>query len=428
MFVTINNNSTIMKNITLSLLLILFTISVFGQDIIGKWEGNINAQGMQIKVAFHIKKTNETYSSTMDVPGQGGFGIPVTTTTYSNSMVKWVLSDLQIECEGTVNAAEIVGFWKQSGQSFPLKLSFFKEEIETAVPEKDIKYIETPIELETVSGKIFGTLTTPKEFKNCPIALIIAGSGPTNRDGNNPTMRNDSYKIIAHSLADNKIASIRYDKRGIAESRTAGKKEIDLRFDDLIDDAKGWVNLIKQDKRFTEITIIGHSEGSLIGIKAAINADKFISIAGPGRPAAEVLKEQLSVQTEDYKSTAFFVLDELLKGKTVDNLDPKYNDLFRQSIQPYLISWFQYNPQTEIQKLKIPTLIIQGSNDIQVPVSDAELLAKANKNSELKIINNMNHVLRTVVGDRSANLETYNNHKLPLSDGFMEAITTFILK
>ena len=417
-----------MKNTTLSFLVFFFTFSLFGQDILGKWEGNINAQGTQIKVAFTIKKINETYSSTLDVPGQGGFGIPVTTTTYSNSMVKWVLSDLQIECEGTVNATEIVGFWKQSGQSFPLKLSFFKEELETVVSEKEIKYIETPIVLETASGKIYGTLTTPKEFKNIPIALIIAGSGPTDRDCNNPSMRSDAYKIIAYSLADNKIASIRYDKRGIAESRTAGKKEIDLRFDDLIDDAKGWVNLIKQDKRFTKITIIGHSEGSLIGMNATIHADKFISIAGPGRPAAEVLKEQLSLQTEEYKSTAFFVLDALVKGKTVDNLDPKYNDLFRQSIQPYLISWFQYNPQTEIQKLKIPTLIIQGSNDIQVPVSDAELLAKANKNSELKIINNMNHVLRTVVGDRSANLETYNNHKLPLSDGFMEAITTFILK
>ena len=117
-FVTINSNSTIMKNTTLSLLAFFFTISLFGQDILGKWEGNINAQGTQIKVAFTIKKTNETYSSTLDVPGQGAFGMPVTTTTYSNSIVKWVLSDIQIECEGTVNDTEIVGFWKCYFETF----------------------------------------------------------------------------------------------------------------------------------------------------------------------------------------------------------------------------------------------------------------------------------------------------------------------
>jgi pimeloyl-ACP methyl ester carboxylesterase len=417
-----------MKNAFFLLLTFFTSITLFGQDIIGKWEGTIIAPGAQIKLVFNISKTKDAYSATMDSPDQGAFGIPMTITTFSNSVLKCTIEAAQIEYQGTLNNNEIIGFFKQGGQSIALNLSKAKEETATIAIETNTNYIETPIVLETATGKIYGTLTTPKELKTSPVALIIAGSGPTDRNCNNPSMRSNAYKILAHSLADNKIASVRYDKRGIAESSAAGKKESELRFEDLIDDAKGWVNFIKQDNRFTKITIIGHSEGSLIGMKASGNADKYISIAGPGRPADVILKEQLSTQSQEYKDVAFFALDELVKGKTVDNLDPKYNDLFRQSIQPYLISWFQYNPQTEIQKLNIPTLIIQGSNDIQIAVSDAELLARANKNSELIIINNMNHVLRTVTGDRSANLETYNNHKLPLSDGFVEAITTFILK
>ena len=417
-----------MKNTAFLLLTFFTSITLFGQDIVGKWDGTINAQGVQIKLVFNISKTDDIYTTTMDSPSQGAFGIPLDITTFSNAVIKVTIAAAQIEYEGTLNNTEIIGFWKQAGQSFPLNLSKSKEEIETITLEANTNYTENPIVLETPTGKIYGTLTTPKEFKNIPVALIIAGSGPTDRNCNNQSMRCDAFKILAHQLADKNIASVRYDKRGIAQSSAAGKKESELRFEDLIDDAKEWVNLIKQDKRFSKITVIGHSEGSLIGMKAAVNADKYISISGPGKPAADILKEQLSNQSQEYKDVAYPILDEMVKGNVVNNVNPDYNDLFRPSVQPYLISWFKYNPQTEIQKLKIPTLIIQGSNDIQVAVADAELLAKSNKKATLKIFENMNHVFRTVVGNRNENVATYNNPKLPLAEGFVDAITAFILK
>ena len=289
-------------------------------------------------------------------------------------------------------------------------------------------FIETQIILKTKSGEIFGTLTTPKKSSNLPVALIIAGSGPTDRDCNNPMMKNDAYKKLAYGLSDNNIASLRYDKRGIAESKAAGMSEADLRFDDYVNDAKEWIQLLKQDKRFSKIIVIGHSEGSLIGMIAATTADKFISIAGAGKAADKILKEQLSAQPKQVQDLSFPIIDSLAKGKIVENVNPMLNALFRTSVQPYMISWFKYDPQVEIQKLTVPTLIIQGTNDIQVTVDDAKLLSKANSQSQLILIDKMNHIFRTVEGDRQANIATYNNATLPLADGFVKDIANFILK
>jgi hypothetical protein len=292
---------------------------------------------------------------------------------------------------------------------------------------KDSNYLETPIVLETKTGKIFGTLTTPKKFKSIPVALIIAGSGPTDRNCNNPMMKCDAYKKLAHELAGKNIASVRYDKRGIAESQAAGKNEADLRFDDYVNDAKDWITILKHDNRFTEVIINGHSEGSLIGMIAPSQADKFVSLAGAGQSADKTLKEQLSGQPQQVKDMCFPILDSLTAGKTVDNVNPMLNALFRPSVQPYLISWFRYDPQIEIRKLNIPVLILQGMNDLQVTVEDANRLSAANQNANLVFIEKMNHVLTSIEGDTQANAASYNNPALPLSDGLVDVITDFIL-
>jgi predicted alpha/beta hydrolase len=139
---------------------------------------------------------------------------------------------------------------------------------------------------------------TPKQNASKAVALIIAGSGPTDRDGNNPAMRNNSLKMLAEAMNKNGIVSLRYDKRGIARSRNAGLKEADLRFENYVDDAKAWINYLKKELKFTTIFVIGHSEGSLIGMIASQykNVTKFVSIAGAGQPADKIIREQLKNQ------------------------------------------------------------------------------------------------------------------------------------
>jgi len=308
-----------------------------------------------------------------------------------------------------------------------LQLLFVVFHIQAQTTE-DNPFVETELVLHTPSGDLFGTQLAPAKFKKMPIALIIAGSGPTDRDGNNPSMKNNSLKLLATALANKGIASLRYDKRGIAKSRSAGKTESELRFDDLVDDARGWVALLKADKRFSNIILIGHSEGSLIGMMAANDANQFISIAGAGQSADLILKKQLMNQPQMIQNICFPIIDSLKKEKTVDSVPKMIYSLFRPSVQPYMISWFKYDPQAEIKKLKIPTLIVQGTNDIQVTVEDAKYLAEANPQAKLVLINNMNHIFRIIEGDRKTNMESYTKGDAAIATELVEHIANFILR
>lgn len=290
----------------------------------------------------------------------------------------------------------------------------------------DSSFVETPITLKTTTGDIFGTITTPKNFTRIPVALIIAGSGPTDRNGNSNFMKNDGLKQLAYALSAENIASLRFDKRGIGESAKAAPKEEDLRFDDYVNDVKEWIEFLKKDKRFNSVIVIGHSEGSLIGMIAAKNADKYISIAGAGETADLILRKQLGTLPEELRDQSFSILDSLKKGKLYEGVNPQLNMVFRKSVQPYMISWFQYDPQILIKELKIPVLIIQGTADLQVKLDDANLLAKANPAAKLTIIENMNHVLKIVGDDNKLNMKSYNDSTLQIAPEMVKSIVDFI--
>lgn len=312
-------------------------------------------------------------------------------------------------------------------KKFLYSLCFLIASFNARASVTDSSFTETTVILETTTGKISGSLTIPVDFKEGPVVLIIAGSGPTDRNGNNPMMKNNSLQQLAFGLANKGIASLRFDKRGVAESAPALKKESELRFDDFIADVRGWVQLLKSDKRFTEIIIAGHSEGSLIGMIAAQqDCSRLISIAGAGEPANITIRKQLASQPTQVTDIAYPVLDSIAAGHLVAEVRPMLSSLFRPSVQPYLISWFKYNPKTEIKKLNIPVLIIQGTTDIQVSVDDAKNLHSAKPDAKLLIIENMNHVLKIVSGDRTENIKSYSNHDLPIASELMENIISFI--
>ena len=288
---------------------------------------------------------------------------------------------------------------------------------------------EEIIVLETPTGNIEGTLLVPSK-EHSPLVLIIAGSGPTDRDGNNISLQNNSLKMIAQGLYMNDIASFRFDKRGISRSAAAGMSEEDLRFEHYIEDVKQWCSLLKEDPRFSSFIILGHSEGSLIGMIASqtVSPDKFISLAGPGFSMQATLRRQLADQPVYILSMSLPIIEQLEKGKTVDSVPPLINMLFRPSIQPYLISTFKYDPVIEISKVQSPALIVQGTTDIQIQVEDAKKLAAANSNSELVIIEGMNHILKEADANRFLNLRTYGDPNLELKQGLIKSITSFIVE
>jgi uncharacterized protein len=261
--------------------------------------------------------------------------------------------------------------------------------------------------------------------------VIIAGSGPTDRNGNSPLIpgANNSLKLLAEGLATHGIASLRYDKRGVGASAASLVKEADVRFDMYADDAAAWVRRLRPDSRFSTITIVGHSEGSLLGMLAAQRAaaDGYVSIAGAGRAADKVLREQLGRQLPpDLLAFSNKALDMLLAGHTVDSVPPPLAALFRPSVQPYLISWLRVDPQVEIAHLTIPVLIAQGTLDAQVPVTDAQLLAHAQPKGKLLIVDGMNHVFKRVPADAASQQRSYTDPSAPVAPELIEGIASFV--
>jgi len=269
-----------------------------------------------------------------------------------------------------------------------------------------------------------GTLTLPSDFENPPLVIFIQGSGLTNRDGNQSGMQSNFSKKIAHQLAENEIASFRFDKRSIKA------QELNLEtisFDDFITDVENILSYFKKEN-FSKYVIAGHSQGSLIGMIAAKdNTDAFISLAGPGESIDSLLAKQLSAQLPQLKDDITKSLQEIkITGSTSDY--PKiFEMVFHPKNQAFLSSWMKYDPSEEIAKLKIPVLVINGTNDAQVKEEQAKILHNAALNSELVLLENMNHVFREIVSnDLTKNYQTYNNPELPLHPELIPVLTDFI--
>jgi uncharacterized protein len=290
--------------------------------------------------------------------------------------------------------------------------------------------MESDYRLLTATGTIDGTLETPSASPS-PVVLIIAGSGPTDRDGNVSAygVRTDAYKLLAGALGARGIASLRYDKRGIGASAAAMSSEKDLTFDTYVDDAAGWMRQLRADTRFTKIVVAGHSEGSLVGMLAAQRApaDAFVSLEGAGRPIAVVLREQLSTKLAPaLYAQADAILNSLQHGKTVADVPPSLLAIFRPSVQPYLISWMKYDPAIEVAKLRIPVTIVQGTADIQTTLADAEALHAADPSSTLVVVPGMNHVLKFApdVSSQTTILKGYQDPTLPVDPQVVAAVAS----
>ena len=307
----------------------------------------------------------------------------------------------------------------------PLLLAF----ISTFSFAQKKNYSETEIAIPTNFVTINGTLLSPNSTEMIPLVILIPGSGPTDRNGNNISMKNNSLKFLAEDLAKENIAVYRYDKSVLSFTKEDQEKIDSLTFDTFIQEAQSVISYFKNTNKYSKIIVAGHSQGSLVGMIAAQNnTDLFISLEGAGRTIDEILVEQIGVQAPFLKEETQRVLTELKAGKIVEDFNPMLISLFNKSVQPFLISWIKYNPQNEIKKLTIPVLVINGTKDIQVGISDAELLHEASKNSNMEIIEGMNHIFKEIKGDMNENMLSYTNPDLPIMKILTEIISTFIKK
>jgi pimeloyl-ACP methyl ester carboxylesterase len=283
------------------------------------------------------------------------------------------------------------------------------------------------VSLQTPTGILSGSLISAGSIA----ALIIAGSGPTDRDGNSAlNLRSNAYRMLAEGLGAAGISTLRYDKRGVGASQAAMKAEQDLRFQTYVDDARAWAHELSLQTGVKRIWLIGHSEGALIAERAAEhNAEVcgLVLVSGAGRKAADILREQLGGSLpEPLRQQAFDALLELERGRPLASPPPQLLGLFRPSVQPYMISWLSLDPAAILAELKQPVFILQGDTDLQVSVQDASRLAAARSDTQLTILNGVNHVLKSAPKERSANIATYNDPNLPLAPGVVDTLVNWI--
>ncbi len=276
-----------------------------------------------------------------------------------------------------------------------------------------------------------GTFATPAAAGKHKAVLMIAGSGPTDRNGNSKLgVSADYLEMLADALAGDGIASLRYDKRGVGGSKALMTTEADLRFSDYVGDARTLTRWLRSRKDVSCVFLLGHSEGGLIATLVAEggSAAGLVLVASPGRPLGAVLHDQLSrsPMSAPLRTEALSVLKSLEGGETVTGVSPKLNNLFRASVQPYLISLLDIDPARRLAALKLPTLIVSGAHDLQVSKADYEALTRARPGAEALRIAGMNHVLKIAPQARKANFATYRNPDLPLAPKLAPAVSGFV--
>ena len=432
-----------MKNLTLVILTSLFSLTIYGQDITGQWNGALKIQGTQMRLVFNVTQSDNGFSSTMDSPDQGAKGIPTTTTSFENSILKITIANAKIEYEGTLGQDNIiVGTFMQGGQSFPMNLSKEKIEKEKLVrPQEPIKpfpYYSEDITFENkkVGINLAGTLTLPNKEGVFPVVILISGSGPQNRD--EELLGHKPFLVLSDFLTKNGIAVLRYDDRGIAMSKGDFKTATSADFATDVESAIAYLKTRKEINK-NKIGLIGHSEGGLIAPMVASKSKDvafIVLLAGTGIQGDSLLllqkkliEEASGINKEDIQkgqSSNRKVFDIVNKSISLEQLNSDLTIYFKQILKdnpntqkpaemsdddfvklqvkqiasPWMQYFIKYNPAPALEKVKCPVLAVNGEKDLQVPPKEnLEAIKKAltkggNKSVTTKELPNLNHLFQ----------------------------------
>lgn len=292
--------------------------------------------------------------------------------------------------------------------------------------------VESSYAIRSAGLELGGTLTTPRNVTaRIPVVVIIAGSGPTDRNGNSMMgIRPNSYAQLAWRLAERGIASLRYDKRALPG--TKGTVDIaSLSLEDFAADARAAAESLARDARFSRVLLLGHSEGSslaLIAARAGSPVSGVISVSGLGRSLGVVLREQLSRQFDSASIVRYdTAMAQYLRGETPKDVPAKMAMLFVPINQHFMKSLATFDPPAAIRAVRQPVLIVQGGQDLQVTVADAERLHSGKPDAQVVVIPQANHVLkRTAETTLQGQMPTYQDPTVPIMPEVVDAIAGWI--
>jgi pimeloyl-ACP methyl ester carboxylesterase len=443
-----------MKKIILILLSITITSNVFSQDIVGKWNGILKVQGFKLSLVFNINNSDSGFSATMDSPDQKAFGIPITTTSFENSVLKINIANAKIEYEGVLGTDNIVvGNFKQNGQSLPMNLS--KGEIKKEVlkrpqtPIKPYPYYSEDLTFEnkSVGISLAGTLTLPKKEGVFPAVILISGSGPQNRD--EELLGHSPFLVLSDFLTKNGIAVLRFDDRGTGASKGDFKSATTF---DFSTDVEAGITYLLSRKQINKnkIGLIGHSEGGVIAPMVASSSKNvafIVMLAGTGiagdellllqkeliekasginseiikeglkinKGAFEIVKKSATTPALKNELTNYFkqILKTSSKAEKPEGMSDE--DFVNSQVDQYSIPWMQYfikhNPALALEKVKCPVLALNGAKDLQVPPKENLFAIKnaleksGNKKATTIELPNLNHLFQEC---KTGSLEEYS--------------------
>ncbi|MBP7703934.1 MAG: alpha/beta fold hydrolase [Caulobacter sp.] len=294
--------------------------------------------------------------------------------------------------------------------------------------------VETFVDIPGGAAPLKATMLAPASGSKAPAIVILPGSGPTDRNGDNRYgVSGGVYKRLAEGLAAEGATTLRMDKRGMFASGPAADPNA-VTVADLAVDANAWAAKLKAETGAKCVWLLGHSEGGLVALLAARDGKDLcgiILVAAGGRPLGEVIREQLRTSpniTPELLAPAMKAIDELEAGRKVDAaaIPQPLLPVFHPAVQGFLIEMFRHDPAKLAAGYKGPMLILQGATDLQVKVADAEALKTGQPNAKLVILPGVNHVLKLAPSDRAANVATYADPSLPLAPGVVDTIAGFV--
>ena len=454
-----------------------FANSLFAQNITGTWNGMLEVQGMKLRVVFHVEKTDDGLSATMDSPDQGATGLPTDKTVFADGQLTIEASQMGMSYQGKLSddGQTIDGEFKQGGMALPLKLG--REEMEKAEAKPrpqdptDFPYRQEEVKIKTTAEGVTlaGTLTLPEGKKPKAVVVLVSGSGGQNRDEEVEAFNHRPFLVLSDYLTRQGIGVLRYDDRGIAEStgdRSASTSA------DYAADASAVVDYLaaRPDLKGVKIGIAGHSEGGMIAPMVALSnahVGFIVLMAGPGIPVDELLllqnkliseKEGVPAEMIDLNQSILAEAYSFLK-KEKDRPTEEVRDglvhIFRNGVEKapekekaeigdldmfaekqtegLLTDWFRYfisfEPAGYLKKTKCPVLAINGSLDLQVPakkdLAGIEAALKAGGNTDFEIVEmpGLNHLFQTA---ETGAVSEYAQIEETFNEAAMERIAAWI--
>lgn len=280
-----------------------------------------------------------------------------------------------------------------------------------------------------VNNNVVGTLRVPETGGKFPLVIFVHDQGVVDRNGNDLRSRHFAYQQLADSLLKKGIAIYRYDKRTFTEIKTRRVSKTTL-FDDFVVDLKETIYVFSKDSRFSKIILLGHGQGSLVSMLASNeNIHGIISIGGSGQSIDDVIVDQIAMQQPGLDKVARKTFDKVLsQEKIVEDIEKDLSSIISPQMQPFMKSWMKYKPKELAAGITIPVLIVHGKLDRQVDLKQATLLHNSFPDSNLVIIDGMNHIFKKVIEDEIMSSKSYIDPNFSVHPQLIEEVLKFTKK